>query len=93
MTTTTDQLYNIVYHNHFTHHMGILPGGEGITHEDATRRARHWCVFASANAPRGVVYTLGEWTLDSDQWGAFDQAEVWTGPECIGLFVIREVTK
>jgi hypothetical protein len=91
MTQTSEPLYNLVYDNHLTNHMAAVE--LGITRHAARQRARLWCTFMSANGGRGVVYTLEAWTASEDDYGAFERAAVYTGPECVGTFTIRTVTK
>lgn len=85
-----EPLVNLSYSNHQTNKSAYIQ--MGVTPHAAHQRARLWCSFMSSNAPRGVLYVLGEWTIERDQWGDFEQCEVWTGADCIGVFVIREVT-
>lgn len=89
VTENTKTLYNLSYGNHRTNKTGYLL--MGVAHADAHQRARLWCSFMSANAPRGVLYTQGEWTAVRDQWGVFEQCEVWSGADCVGTFVVRAV--
>jgi hypothetical protein len=93
MTDTTDPRYSISYANHLTRHTAQLPGGDSLSHAAARQRARSWCVFMTSNAGRGVLFTLGEWVRGADEWGAWERAGVYSGPECMGEFTVRVVTK
>jgi hypothetical protein len=87
----TEQLVNLSYSNHATNKTAYIQ--MSVTPVAARNRARLWCTFMTSNAGRGVLYTLGEWTNERDQWGTFEQCEVLTGPELVGVFTVRAVTR